>query len=34
MAARADTGAWSVPLSDLAVDDEILGAVRDAVGSG
>src|SRR2546423_2546846 len=25
---------WQVPLSDLAVDEEMLGAVRDAVGSG
>jgi len=34
MTTRADTGAWSVPLSDLAVDEEILAAVREAVGSG
>lgn len=27
-------GSWSVPLSDLAVDEEILDAVRDAVASG
>src|SRR5215218_5546934 len=34
MTARAETGAWSVPLSDLAVDEEILEAVSEAVGSG
>jgi dTDP-4-amino-4,6-dideoxygalactose transaminase len=34
LTARADPGAWSVPLSDIAVDDEILGAASEAVASG
>src|SRR5215207_4927604 len=34
MTTRAETGAWSVPLSDLAVDEEILAAVCEAVASG